>query len=109
MRRSVLTAVISLLSVALYSQAAFAGEWNKARGYIHGTADDPLPAASVCAFNGLDEPNDIGPDGSDDNLLWGTTPAGGIVQAYGQIVAVGLKGAFPAPGDSCKGAPNNAP
>jgi len=109
MKRHVLSSAIAVLSLALCSQAAFAGEWNKVKGYIHGDAGTALPAASACAFSGLDDPDDIGPGGSDDNELWGITPAGGIVQAYGQLVAAGLNSPQASPGASCRGAPNNAP
>ena len=105
MLRKIMFVVGTAISLVLMSSGALAGEWNKAKGYIHGSADEPLPAASACAYSGLDEPNDVdGPDG-DDNPLWESTPAGGIVQSYGQLVAAGLKGApgVVSPGLSCRG------
>ena len=74
---------------------AWGGEWNGPRGYIHGEWDTPLPAASVCAFNGLDEPDypavadpyELDDEGSPGFPGWNNTPAGGHVQSGGQIVA----------------------
>jgi hypothetical protein len=96
-------AAASVLAFVVCAPSAMAGEWNKQRGYIHGTADDPLPANSSCAFSGLDEPDDVDENNVDDNPLWASTPAGGIVQAYGQLVATGLKAFVPAPGSRCRG------
>lgn len=47
-------------------------------------------ANSICSFSGL---NDV----PDDPV------EGGRVQSYGQIVAAGLKAAFPSPGQLCNG------
>lgn len=89
-----------LLSAAVIGPApvASAGEWNPGRGYIHGEDHSGAhPAASVCAYSGLDDPD------TDDNGLWGASPAQGRVQSPGQVVAFLGSAAAGIPGEACRG------
>ncbi len=81
MRRLLLVAVLAALMIMASAGAAFAGEWNPGRGYIHGDTDAaPLPAASDCAYSGRDDPD------VEDDSNWEATPAGGLVQSPGQFM-----------------------
>ena len=118
MKRPLLACSIALVSLLLSSQAAIAGEWNPAKGdtaaKTHG--------GSNCLFNGRDQPDESAPGAGDgepiwfdangngevdeeeisgDDGQWGSTPAGGKVQSYGQIVASDLKAFVPSPGVAC--------
>ena len=118
MKRPLLACSIALVSLLLSSQAAFAGEWNPARGdtaaKTHG--------GSNCLFNGRDQPDESAPGAGDgeaiwfdvdgqgdvdpdeifaDDGQWGAGPSGGKVQSYGQIVASGGKAFAPSPGVAC--------
>lgn len=103
MKRSGVAVSIALMSLLLFSQGAFAGEWNQ-----KGDVAAKVHGHSACLFNGLDQPDETQPgDGGEptvpfgDDAFWGATPAGGKVQSYGQIVASGGKGDFPSPGVAC--------
>ena len=109
---------IAMLSLLALGQSASAGEYSPGNG---GTAAKGK-GASACLFNGADEPDESAPGAGDgepiwfdengdgvvdegevhgDDADWGTTPAGGRVQSYGQIVAAGGKGFAPSPGLAC--------
>lgn len=104
-RRFGVAVSIALMSLLVLSQAAFAGEWNPAKGDVAAK----VHGASACLFNGLDQPDETAPGRGDgestvpfgDDGLWGSTPAGGRVQSYGQIVASGGKASAPSPGVAC--------
>lgn len=107
MSKSLIT--LTFVCLGVFSQSAFAGEWNKSKGEVAAKQN----GNSECLFNGLDEPDAAfggtepdGPMGPDDPL-WSSTPAGANgavrVQAYGQLVAVGLKAFVPSPGVACNG------
>ena len=84
-RYVVMLAVMALLMVAL-AVPAFAVAPHKE---VPGKAEQGVDQArSICAFSGL---NDVPLDPRE----------GGLVQSYGQLVAVGLKAEFPSPGDAC--------
>jgi hypothetical protein len=100
---------LALLWFGTFSQLVWAGEWNPAKGEVPAKQN----GNSECLFNGLDETDAAfggtepdGPDGPDDPL-WSNTPAGANgskrVQAYGQLVAFGLKAFVPSPGTACNG------
>jgi hypothetical protein len=75
--------------------AAVAGEYNGAGGDAKGGEN----AKSLCAFSGLDRPdNQEGPMNrpDDDITIHG-------VQSYGQYVSQGFKESVPSPGVLCKG------
>ena len=109
MKRLMLFMLVLALVLA-FAAPAMAGEWNNARGYIHGDDEAPLPGNSACAYNGQDEPDDHPDSVDNDDWLWGLTPAGGHVQAGGQFAAFMAKDQ-PVPGamgDSEFGAPTLA-
>jgi hypothetical protein len=108
---------IALMSLLMFSQGAFAGEWNP-----KGDVAAKVHGGSACLFNGLDQPDETAPGAGDgepiwydlngnekvdpdeifaDDESWGSTPAGGKVQSYGQIVASGGKDFAPSPGVAC--------
>ena len=100
---------LTLMYFGVFSQTAFAGEWNPAKGEVAAKQN----GNSECLFNGRDEP-DIASDGTEpdgptgpDDPLWSSSPAGANggtrVQSYGQIVALGLKAVVPSPGVACNG------
>ncbi len=73
-----------------------AGAGTALAGEVTGNGE-PTPAPeranSICAFSGQN-------DTPDDPV------EGGRVQSYGQLVKLGLKGAFPGPGVACHGGSN---
>ncbi len=118
MKRFGVAVSIALMSLLVLSQAAFAGEWNPAKGDVAAK----VHGGSFCLFNGRDQPDETAPGAGDgeptwfdanengvvdageifaDDGQWGSTPAGGKVQSYGQIVASGGKDFAPSPGVAC--------
>ena len=105
MKRFGVAVSLALMSLLVVSQAAFAGEWNPATGDVAAK----VHGGSLCLFNGRDQPDETAPGAGDgestvpfaDDGLWGSTPAGGKVQSYGQIVASGGKDFVPSPGVAC--------
>ena len=98
MRRALLVTVLAALLVMVSAGAAFAGEWNRGQGYIHGDDDSALnPAASECSYSGMDDPD------VEDNFIWESSPAGGHVQSPGQFMnsVIGEKGSHPLKGVGC--------
>ena len=116
-KRPLLAVSIALMALMMFSQAALAGEWNH-----KGDVAAKTHGGSACLFNGLDQPDESAPgagdgepiwydengngDVDDDEIFaddgqWGSTPAGGKVQSYGQIVAIGGKAFAPSPGLAC--------
>jgi hypothetical protein len=95
-KRLIISLSLAIGLIVAGSGAAVAGETN-GKG-------DPIPGAhmahSACAFSGQDLPDDVenNPPGFDDDAV-----TGGLVQSYGQLVAAGLKAAFPSPGVACRG------
>ena len=86
MKRYVLMlAVMALLMVALAVPAFAVAPQKEVPGLPEQGTDH---ANSICAFSGL---NDVPLDPEE----------GGLVQSYGQIVAVGGKAFVPSPGDYC--------
>ena len=93
-RLLVAVAVIAVVGLGPATVAA-AGEWNPGRGYIFSAPTDAAgehsqvlvypnddtavgPAASICTFSGRDDTD------PEDDALWSSTPAGGLVQSPGQ-------------------------
>ena len=118
MKKFIAVLAIAMLSLAALAQGASAGEYSRGNGGSAATGK----GASACLFNGADQPDESEPglgDGeptwydengngvvdegevSGDDADWGATPAGGRVQSYGQIVAIGGKGFAPSPGLAC--------
>jgi opacity protein-like surface antigen len=118
-KKLIAVSAISALSLAVSAQAVSAGEYSRGNGGTAATGK----GASLCLFNGADQPdesylgagdgeplfwddlneNGVVDDGEvfGDDADWATTPAGGRVQSYGQIVAAGGKGFVPSPGVAC--------
>ena len=118
MKRPLLAVSLALMALLVFSQAALAGEWNH-----KGDVAAKTHGGSACLFNGLDQPDESFPGAGDgeptpwddknrngvvdpgevfaDDGMWGSTPAGGRVQSYGQIVASGGKAFAPSPGVAC--------
>ena len=110
---------ITVLSLMAFAQGASAGEYSRGNGGAAATGK----GASLCLFNGADQPdeselglgdgepltwddkneNGVVDEGevTGDDADWGATPAGGKAQSYGQIVASGGKGFAPSPGLAC--------
>jgi hypothetical protein len=93
------TAVCAVALVGAGGGAAFAGE-------VTGSGEStggPTHANSICVFSGLNDDPDAPLDGS------GPNGPGGVAQAYGQDVKLGLidPHAFN-PGDACRGGSNPA-
>jgi hypothetical protein len=116
-KRTLSAVSIAVTSLLLVSQTALAGEWNH-----KGDVAAKTRGGSLCLFNGLDQPDESAPGAGDgepiwfdangngqvddgevggDDGLWGSTPARGKVQSYGQIVASGGKAFAPSPGLAC--------
>ena len=93
------TAVCAVALVGAGGGAALAGE-------VTGSGEStggPTHANSICVFSGLNDDPDAPLDGS------GPNGPGGVAQAYGQDVKLGLidPHAFN-PGDACRGGSNPA-
>src|SRR5215203_4915479 len=86
-RYVVMLAVMALLMVALAVPAFAAAPVKEVPGLPE---QGPAHANSICSFSGL---NDVPLD----------LEEGGLVQSYGQIVAVGGKAEVPSPGMLCNG------
>ena len=86
-RYIVMLAVMALLMVALAVPAFAAAPVKEVPGLPE---QGPAHANSICSFSGL---NDVPLDPEE----------GGLVQSYGQIVAVGFKAEVPSPGLLCNG------
>ena len=85
MKRFVLMVTVALVMAALAVPAFAVAPQKEVPGQFEQGTEN---ANSICSFSGLnDEPLD--PD------------EGGLVQSYGQIVAVGGKAFVPSPGDYC--------
>jgi hypothetical protein len=118
MKKFIATLAIAMLSLMALAQGASAGEYSRGNGGSAATGK----GASACLFSGADQPDESEPGLGDgeptwfdengngqvddgevfgDDADWGTTPAGGRVQSYGQIVASGGKGFAPSPGVAC--------
>jgi hypothetical protein len=93
------TAVCAVALVGAGGGAAFAGEVTGSGKSTGG----PTHANSICVFSGLNDDPDAPLDGS------GPNGPGGVAQAYGQDVKLGLidPHAFN-PGDACRGGSNPA-
>ena len=93
------TAVCAVALVGAGGSAAFAGEVTGSGKSTGG----PAHANSICVFSGLNDDPDAPLDGS------GPNGPGGVAQAYGQDVKLGLidPHAFN-PGDACRGGSNPA-
>jgi hypothetical protein len=85
MRLRSLTAamLMSLVAFALMAQVALAGEWAPGRTAHNGA---PEHAKSWCVYNGHDD------DDPEDDEIWSLTPAGGVVQSGGQMIAAQAQG-----------------
>lgn len=118
MKKVIAVFAIAMLSLAMSAQGASAGEYSRGNGGTAATGK----GKSVCLFNGADQPDESAPGAGDgepiwydengnglvdegevsgDDADWGMTPAGGRVQSYGQIVAIGGKSFAPSPGLAC--------
>jgi hypothetical protein len=113
MKKLVVGFAIALLSLMALGQTASAGEYSPGNGGTAATGH----GKSLCLYNGADQPDESSLGAGDgeetyldekgevigDDADWAMTPAGGRVQSYGQIVAVGLKGSefAPSPGLAC--------
>lgn len=118
MKKYIAAFAIAMLSVVALAQGASAGEYSRGNGGSAATGK----GASICLFNGADQPDESAPGAGDgepiwydengngevdegevsgDDADWATTPAGGRVQSYGQIVAAGGKDFVPSPGIAC--------
>ena len=118
MKKFLAALAITVLSLMAFAPGASAGEYSRGNGGTAATGK----GASLCLFNGADQPDESEPGLGDgeptwfdenengivdegelfgDDADWATTPAGGRVQSYGQIVASGGKGFVPSPGLAC--------
>ena len=113
MKKLVAAAAIAVFCFMALAQGASAGEYSRGNGGTAATGH----GKSLCLYNGADQPDESSLGAGDgeetyldekgevigDDADWAMTPAGGRVQSYGQIVAVGLKGSefAPSPGLAC--------
>jgi hypothetical protein len=104
--RSFVAASACVAVAAIGAGSAFAGEIRgpgSPTGVVAGSPQDVATAApgnanSICAFSGLNHLHlDANGNPEPGELLTRT-------QSYGQLVAAGMKGDFPSPGDACNGA-----
>jgi hypothetical protein len=107
--KSLLIAAVCALSAAAFATgSAVAGEIRgpgSPTGVVAGSPQDvptaaPSHANSICAFSGL---NHLHLD-ENGNPEPGELPI--RTQSYGQLVAAGLKGDVPSPGEACNGSLN---
>lgn len=75
------------------SQTASAGEYSRGNDGTAAKGKVYDGTASVCAFNGADEPDESNGGGEPDfdDPLWALTPSGGHAQTGGQLVAAGFE------------------
>ena len=86
-RRTLLGAAICAASiVGAGASTASAGEITGNGRYIHGTADDPLPGKSICAYSGQNDERQLGDESAPRTQSWGQDVEGSSV------------GGIPAPG-----------
>ena len=86
-RRTLLGAAICAASiVGAGASTTSAGEITGNGRYIHGTADDPLPGKSICAYSGQNDERQLGDE---------SAPR---VQSWGQDVKAAVSAGFPPPG-----------
>ena len=100
--KKVAVTLVSLVALAMAAPAASAGEYTGSNNPKAGKAMGGEKAASICAYSGLDAPDDIenNPPGFEDDALMIHG-----VQNYGQFVMQGLKDApgVTSPGIACRG------